>query len=69
MVQTVVPMTEVKAVIQVYNDERMTDKCMAYLEGDEYRGVVVQAKTVSEALRELAISIDAINQYRINKKL
>ena len=68
MVQSIEPTTEVTAIIQVYEDiPIMKDStCIAYLEGEQYKGIVVQAKSVPEALKELAISIEAINQYRIN---
>ena len=66
MAQTKQAMTKINVVIQIFNDEQMTDACVVYLKGDKYRGIVVHAKTVPKALRKLAISIDAINQYRIN---
>lgn len=68
MVKTFEPTIKVKAIIQVYDVNETENECMAYLDGEEYRGIVVQAKTISEALRELAISIDAINKYRMNQK-
>jgi hypothetical protein len=66
MMQEIIPSTEVKVVIKVYDHDVVDAKCMAYLEGDEYRGVVVQAKSIPSALKKLAVSLEAINQYRLN---
>lgn len=67
MIQEIIPTTEVKVIIKIYDSPVMKDcECMAYLEGDKYKGIVVQGKSISDALKELAISLDAINRYRIN---
>jgi len=66
MAQTINP--TIKVVIKVYEDAPLEAKYMAYLEDNEYKGIVAQAESVSEVLRELAISIEARNQYRLNTK-
>jgi len=65
MVQTIIPTTELKVVISVYENHG----CSAWIEGEDYRGIAVQADTISNAMRELAISIDVLNKYKENKRV
>lgn len=66
MIQEIIPTTEVTVTIKVYDHNVIDAKCIAYIEGDEYKGIVVQAKSISSALKKLSICLDAINNYRTN---
>lgn len=66
MIQEIIPSTEVTVVIKIYDHDVMDAKCMAYIEGDDYKGIVSQAATVGGALSKLSILLEAIDKYRIN---
>lgn len=40
----------------------------AWIKGDEYKGIVVQAESLDECLKELSISLKVLELYRNNIK-
>ena len=41
---------------------------IAWISGQEYMGIVVRGKDVRDCLNELRISLEALEQFRKNKK-
>jgi hypothetical protein len=43
-------------------------KYVAWIEGDEYKGVVLEADSLGECIKELGISLKVLELYRKNIK-
>ncbi|PSR54115.1 hypothetical protein AHMF7605_11595 [Adhaeribacter arboris] len=67
MVQTIQHNHQLNIQIKCY-DDLPDNKYLAWIEGKEYTGITITANSITECIKELAISLTALEAYRKNCK-
>ena len=68
MVQTTFPNKTITVKIECFDNLPEQNKYVAWVEGDEYKGIVIQGDSIDDCLDELATSLRVIELYRKNTK-
>lgn len=67
MTQTIQPTNRITIFIECFDDS-VKNNYVAWVQGDGYDGIVVEAKSVVECMQELTTSIKVLGIYRKNLK-
>ena len=68
MVQTIQPTQRITIHFECF-DDLPNDNYVAWIEGDDYKGMVVSANSVAECVQEIGISLKVLELYRKNLKM
>lgn len=66
MLQVTEPDFELKVHFQHYPKSPLP--YLAWIEGEQYKGIVVQASSIDECMKELSVSLKVLELYRNNIK-
>lgn len=67
MIQTIPPTQRITIHFECF-DDLPQDNYVAWLEGEDYKGIVVTANSVAECVQEIGISLKVLELYRKNLK-